>query len=484
MSCIIRNNKAIKNCTIGFLIILFITSSFLWYLEGTQFGIERKEGALSSNLLEKENACNGIVRIDYVSHSGKITYATDKHYATITREYSESGELLEERYYNEFGEPTPQPAGYFGIRYLYAISDSTVTLIYIDRNGEPFETKWGYARKTCKDTGSMKSERYYSSKDEPVKSVDGCYGIVRYYSGVGQVTKTVFVDQNMEPMLNARGYAVEKLTYNAKNKIQSIRYFDVDEKQSPLETGEYGLFYDYNSDGTEIKRTFIDETGQPISNVLGYASIVQSFYSDGSVNTEMYLDKDGHPIELNQGQYGVKHLAGGTIPLSEAGKPIIRLSTLISYFPVTVLIVALGSCLLQVFLPNKAKTVVFIIYQLCILAVTLLRKQSDYGKSLVLFWSYRNFFINNLYRLEILNNIWLFVPLGAGLYKRADAMYVFLYGACLSLLIEGMQYALNLGFFEWDDIISNIVGTIMGYYIVFTLVCVFEGKRRKENLKL
>lgn len=43
---------------------------------------------------------------------------------------------------------------------------------------------------------------------------------------------------------------------------------------------------------------------------------------------------------------------------------------------------------------------------------------------------------------------------------------------------------LNLGFFEWDDIISNIVGTIIGYYIVFTLACVFEGKRRKENLNL
>lgn len=76
------------------------------------------------------------------------------------------------------------------------------------------------------------------------------------------------------------------------------------------------------------------------------------------------------------------------------------------------------------------------------------------------------------------------MPLGAGLYKRVDAMYVFLYGACLSLLIEGMQYALNLGFFEWDDIISNIVGMIIGYYIVFTLACVFEEKRRKENQKL
>lgn len=484
MSCRIRNNKAIKNCTIGFLIILFITSSFLWYLEGTQFGIERKEGALSSNLLEKENACNGIVRIDYVSHSGKITYAADKHYATITREYSESGELLEERYYNEFGEPTSQPAGYFGIRYLYAISDSTVTLIYIDQNGEPFETKWGYARKTCKDMGSMKAERYYSSKDEPVKSVDGCYGIVRYYNSVGQAITVVFVDQNIEPMLNARGYAIEKRTYNAKNKIQSIRYFDADEKQSPLETGEYGIYYDYNSDGTEVKRTFIDETGQPISNALGYASIIQTFYSDGSVDTERYLDREGNPTELNKGQYGVKHLAGGTIPLSAVGKPIIRLSILISYFPVIVLIVALAICLLQVFLPNNAKIVLSIIYLLFILAVTLLRKQSDYGKSFVLFWSYRQFFINNLYRLEILNNIWLFVPLGAGLYKRTGAMHVLLYGACLSILIEGVQYVLNLGFFEWDDIISNIFGTIIGYYIVFTLVCVFEGKRRKENLKL
>lgn len=58
------------------------------------------------------------------------------------------------------------------------------------------------------------------------------------------------------------------------------------------------------------------------------------------------------------------------------------------------------------------------------------------------------------------------------------------YGACLSLLIEGMQYVLNLGFFEWDDIINNIVGTIIGYYIVFALACVFEEKKRKENLKL
>lgn len=479
MSCIIKNNKAIKNCTIGFLIILFITSSFLWYLEGTQFGIERKEGALSSSLLEKEYACNGIVRIDYVSHTGKITYAADKHYATITREYNESGELLEERYYNEFGKPTSQPAGYFGIHYLYDISGSTVTLIYIDRNGVPFETKWGYARKTCKDTGSVKSEQYYSSKDVSVKSVDGSYGIVRYYNSIGQVTKTVFVDQNMEPMLNSRGYAVEKCTYNTKNKIQSIRYFDADEKQSPLETGEYGIYYVYNSDGTEVKRTFMDETGQPISNALSYASIVQTFYSDGSVDTEMYLDREGNPIELNKGQYGVKHLAGGTIPLSSAEKPIIRLNTLISYFPVIVLIVALGICFLLVLLPNKAKLVVSIVYQLFILAVTLLRKQSDYGKSLELFWSYQHFFVNKVYRLEILNNIWLFVPLSAGLYKRSGAMRVFLYGACLSILIEGMQYVLNLGFFEWDDIISNIIGTLIGYYIVFILAYVFEGRRKE-----
>lgn len=40
--------------------------------------------------------------------------------------------------------------------------------------------------------------------------------------------------------------------------------------------------------------------GQPISNTLGYASIVQSFYLDGFVNTEIYLDGEGNPTEFNK----------------------------------------------------------------------------------------------------------------------------------------------------------------------------------------
>ena len=35
---------------------------------------------------------------------------------------------------------------------------------------------------------------------------------------------------------------------------------------------------------------------------------------------------------------------------------------------------------------------------------------------------------------------------------------------------------LNLGFFEWNDIISNIVGIIIRYCIVFTMAYVFEEK--------
>lgn len=52
-----------------------------------------------------------------------------------------------------------------------------------------------------------------------------------------------------------------------------ISYSDADEKQLPLEIGEYGIYYDDNFDGTEVKWIFIGEMGQPISNTLGYASI-------------------------------------------------------------------------------------------------------------------------------------------------------------------------------------------------------------------
>ena len=85
--------------------------------------------------------------------------------------------------------------------------------------------------------------------------------------------------------------------------------------------------------------------------------------------------------------------------------------------------------------------------------------------SLDLFWSYRRFFTNTILREQIINNIWLFVPFGAILYRLWPKGYVVLIPSLLSLAIEVMQLVLRTGVFELDDIVSNSLGGLIGVLV-------------------
>ena len=95
------------------------------------------------------------------------------------------------------------------------------------------------------------------------------------------------------------------------------------------------------------------------------------------------------------------------------------------------------------------------------------RKSRDCWSAIMLdlFWSYRLFFISPVMRLQILNNIWLFVPLGAMLYRLWPRGYVVLIPVLLSLGIETLQLVLGRGLFETDDIISNSLGGLIGVLV-------------------
>lgn len=63
-------------------------------------------------------------------------------------------------------------------------------------------------------------------------------------------------------------------------------------------------------------------------------------------------------------------------------------------------------------------------------------------------------------------NILLFVPFGyllKKLYGHKNGMWITLCGMLFSLLIECTQYVFCLGWFDIDDIISNVLGTYTGY---------------------
>lgn len=69
--------------------------------------------------------------------------------------------------------------------------------------------------------------------------------------------------------------------------------------------------------------------------------------------------------------------------------------------------------------------------------------------------------------MEILNNIWLFIPLGAIMYRLYPKWSVTLVPFGISAAVEAMQYLLSVGLCELDDVISNGMGGIIGVFLCY-----------------
>ncbi|RHV89441.1 VanZ family protein [Lachnospiraceae bacterium OF09-33XD] len=85
-----------------------------------------------------------------------------------------------------------------------------------------------------------------------------------------------------------------------------------------------------------------------------------------------------------------------------------------------------------------------------------------------LFWSWNEVFFKGSNKMleENLLNCLLLVPFGALLpaifHKRIGWKRSFLYGFLISLTIELCQLVLRRGLFEWDDMIHNAFGCMLG----------------------
>ena len=101
-------------------------------------------------------------------------------------------------------------------------------------------------------------------------------------------------------------------------------------------------------------------------------------------------------------------------------------------------------------------------YILFILMETILGRKAGVGRvELVPFWSYSHPEL----RMEIVLNYILFIPLGCLLYLcfgEKFGLRVVLAGFLISAMVELIQLLFNIGLFEFDDMIGNTVGCLIG----------------------
>ncbi len=111
------------------------------------------------------------------------------------------------------------------------------------------------------------------------------------------------------------------------------------------------------------------------------------------------------------------------------------------------------------------------LYIVIILGSTLFSREigENYRIKTVPFWSYYHAIVNkdNSLIIQIFYNILVFIPYGVLIPKMWSGMQkcmnTVLGAFFFSMLIEMVQLILKLGLFEFDDIIHNVVGAMIGY---------------------
>ena len=455
----------IKRILVLFFFLALIITTGISVFEGSM-----TRDHVSSHLTTRNTEEDNKTRTDYVDGKGKITYATDKYYATIIR-YFQDGLKIREEYYDEDGEPAKQPSGHYALTIERDEKGRGVCTTYLGIDGRPVTTINGYAkiRYVFNDKDQKELEYYCDADDNPVSHKDGYFGIHREYGENGKASVINYLDENGQAVNNKNGYAKVTRIYNDAGKVAYEYYFDENGKPVPVFSGYYCLYREYDESGRTTLTTYLDKDGNPTKAEGRYATSVNTYNSDGTLSTTRYYDAEGKPATNGHNQYGVEYVNGQEIYLDENGERMLRLDNFLGTHPLLVMIAGVALTLIAAALRGRGKALFLILYLAFIILMTIWNREPGVSKgAFQVFWSYRQFFSSDSLRQEILNNIWLFMPLGALLYD-ASHPYAWICAVGLSLGIETVQYFAGIGLGEIDDVISNSIGAALGCGIAMSL---------------
>lgn len=368
--------------------------------------VDHDAGYTASELSIRETVDGSVISTSHVNPDGVITDAIDMGYATVCRMQDDDDRVVEERYLDANGYPVARYENFHGLSYEY---DETSTMItYLDVEGNPI----------------MRSDGYST--------------IVR-------------------TQVDGRAY--------------DDFFYDLNGQQVQCSGGYYGLRRGYNAEGQDISLAFLDKDGHAVCTSSGYAIMTYQRDMNGTVVGKQYFDTDGNPKALSKGQYGIKRSGKANILLDRNGNVMPCVDNLLNGFPCMVVVLGCVVCLLMIVLPKSLSVVLTTVYIAFILYETLMfRESGDARMNFVLFSYAGKFLKEQSVRVGVINNIWLFIPLGTGLYRWFQKKWVLLIPFVMSVVIETTQYITGLGIAEFDDVFGNTMGGWIGVLVAYIIM--------------
>lgn len=448
---------------------------------------EKKEEQSSSLEVKVTSIGDNTERTDFIDLNGNIAYAEDKHYATLIKTKDDHS-LLEE-FFDEKGEPACQTIGHYAICHEYDDNGNEIKTTYLDKEKRPMRIKYGYSivTRTYNEEERPETEHYFDGEGLPTPSTANAYGLRKEYDENGRNSLTVYLDINDCPVISKHGYAFLHRTYYEsgewKGKVKKETYGDEKDNPISLSLGQYGVRNEeYDSHGWASVQTYLDRDNKPMLTNRGYATIKKTLYENGGPHTIFYYDLQGNPIKLSEGQYGILIEDGKTFYLNKNGNKFFNLNRFLQESEWNVIVIGFSVILFAVIMGRKANVLMLPVYIACIIYMTILtRNPGSAHPNFDFLWSYRKLFVDHNIRIEITNNILLFMPFGVMIYKISPRPKMLAIPILVSIMIETVQLFTGRGVCEFDDVISNSLGAVIGYFIGKVINLKPQDKRIKTG---
>ena len=432
--------------------------------------VDHDAGYTASELSIRETVNGSVTSTSYVNFDGVITEAVDMGYATVCRMQDDNGRVVEERYLDANGDPVARYGDHYGVSYEY---DETGTVItYLDAEGNPIIRSDGYSTivRTLVD-GRESDDFYYDLNGQQVQCSGGYYGLHREYNAEGQNISLTFLDKKGRAMCSSSGCASVTYQCDIDGTVVGEHYFDTEGNPVRSLLGQYGELYQRNEQGYIGQVTYLGADGKPTPTNAGYTILKRTYHRDGTADTDMYFDANGNPRALSKGQYGIKHSGKVNLLLDRNGNAMLCVDNLLNGLPCMVVVFGCVVCLLMIVLPKSLSEVLTIVYVAFILYETLMFRESGDARTNFVLFSYAGKFLKEQsVRVGVINNIWLFIPLGTGLYRWFQKKWVLVIPFVMSVAIEMTQYITGLGIAEFDDVFGNTMGGWIGVLVAYIIM--------------
>lgn len=428
------------------------------------------QGPLAAELTVETTVSGEVESRTYVNFDGEPVVPADRDYATVLLTRDDGGNVILEQYLDAQGAPVLRSGNYAAVS--YDRGDGEIWITYLDEALGPATITSGYSsiRRTLDAGGKALSDSYYDLRGRAVKCSGGYYGRLRNYDSQGWVVEIVYLDANGEPMQSKAGYSREVRILDDFGRISAVYYRDAAGNPTTGSLGQYGEGYQQDENGQVSCITYLDASGKPMATTAGYTMLRRTYYRDGSLCEDRYFDAAGNPVALSKGQYGVRRVGDVSLQLNKNGNLMLSVDNLLTGYPLVVVLAGCLLCAAMCWLPKKPRAALLAAYVVFIFYETLMfRETGDSRTALIPFAYLDRFWKSYSVRAEVINNIWLFVPLGAGLYSLTQNRRVLWIPFLLTVGIELTQYLTGLGLAQTDDILGYTFGALAGFLLAARL---------------